>query len=108
MRYTTLPETVEAIQWLEEGEGGIVTGNNLEDVNAFIKGRISATCMCDGRLVLHTVVGDIPLASGDWVVKAIECAGHPGECVWACKADEFGEKYKEAKHDKDADMPNGD
>lgn len=84
MKYRKKPVVIEAIQW---------TGNNLEDINAFI-GKMCVFKWTEKELTIFTLEGDMKANIGDYIIKGVKGEFYP------CKPDIFNETYEKITDDE--------
>ena len=81
-KYIKKPVIIEAVQW---------TGDNREEMEAFIPNALIVKKNKDGELGIGTLEGVMTASKGDFIIKGVHGEYYP------CKPDIFEETYEEVK-----------
>ena len=79
MRYRKRPVEVEAVQW---------TGDNYEEVEAFLGDSLYPPIVRTSALRVKTLEGSLLASKGDWLIRGIKGEFYP------CKPDIFEQTYE--------------
>lgn len=81
-KYIKKPVIIEAVQW---------TGENNEEMKAFIPNTIIVKKNKEGELGIGTLEGVMTASKGDFIIKGVHGEYYP------CKPDIFAETYEEVE-----------
>ena len=77
-KYRKKPVVIEAVQW---------TGNNIDEIEA-LGGLRDYHYYPGGKLIIHTLEGDMRAPIGDYIIKGVDGEFYP------CKPDIFEKTYE--------------
>lgn len=81
-KYMKKPVIIEAVQW---------TGENKEEIKAFIPNTIIVKKNKEGELGIGTLEGVMTASKGDFIIKGVHGEYYP------CKPDIFAETYEKVE-----------